>query len=155
VKLRDQLGRFLSPPAVADSDFYARVLEVVDAASTLRVAPRDDPRWAELRKAGYGEEGIDQVREFGSARGLSDPIEAMHAYEAQHPVPTMFVTPCSRFEGLNATRPAKVSDDVTQLLSGTVNENQWTDRVIAATLQELRSPDPSPVLHLVTAGFGG
>jgi hypothetical protein len=144
---RDQLGRF-----AAGDDFFVKVMQHVDAATLSKASPKADPRLGELRKAGFTPEGIDQVREFGSARGLTDPIEAMHAYEAQHPVPTMVVTPRSRFQGLNVARPARVPD-MAELLANS-NDDRWLDNAIGETLKEMRSqPDPNPVLSLLTVGF--
>jgi hypothetical protein len=151
VKLRDQLGRF-----VADGDFFVRVMAHVDSASAQRASPKNHPGLKELRRQGFTDEGIDQVLAYGGEHGLTDPIEAMHAYQAAYPPPEPVLTRGGRWDGLVVRPEPDISDDLTALLVSGGNDEQWTSRAVSQTLRRVRraEQDDSGPLHLLTAGFG-
>lgn len=138
---RDDLGRY-----TATIDWR----NIAALVGELRKAP--DRRLEALRKAGYTPDGIDQILAYGADHGIADPLLAAQRYEAEFPMPTAVAGSGGRWDGLNAVKPLPVPD-MSELLAGG-NDEQWTNRAVAATLRELRSPaDPSPILNLLTAGF--
>ena len=91
---------------------------------------------ADLRKQGWRESGLKQVREFAETHGIADLTIAADAFERRNPQPG----PVESRPGWNLfSGPTEEDTFVKDQMQAMGNDDSRLDREIAATLAEIRS----------------
>ena len=128
--LHEKMDNFL---AAQEADRVRREEEAKIAAFSQTWAQQE----AQLRRDGWRQSGIEQVRAFAETNGIADLTIAADAFERRNPQPG----PAESRPGWNLfSGPAEVEDTfVKDQMQAQGNDDSRLDREIAATLAEVRA----------------
>lgn len=94
--------------------------------------------FAQLRRDGYTQEGLAEVRKIMDEKGILDPAIAAAYFEKLHPPPTV-VTPVGAIGSWNFTDTSDGSDDVKKLLETQGRSEPLADKMAMAALADVRN----------------
>ena len=94
--------------------------------------------FAALRRDGYTQEGLAEVRKIMDEKGILDPAIAAAYFEKLHPPPTV-VTPVGAIGAWNFTDTPEGDSDVKKLLETQGRSEALSDKMAMAALADVRN----------------
>lgn len=142
-----KMDEFMAAQNVAEAARQKKFDEFMEAQAAERAQNEDDKRisafqqtWAdqeaELRREGWRQSGLEQVRQFAETNGIANLKIAADAFERRNPQPG----PVESRPGWNLfTGPTEEDTFVKDQMQAQGNDDSRLDREIAATLAEIRA----------------
>lgn len=145
--INDRFEKFTTAAQEAQTARDKRMDDFLAAQDAARLQAEEDKKvaafqstWeqqeAKLRRDGWRESGLKQVREFAETNGIVNLEIAADAFERRNPQPG----PVESRPGWNLfTGPTEEDTFVKDQMAGMGNDDSRLDREIAATLAEIRA----------------
>lgn len=145
--ISDKFDKFATEAAERDTARQQKMDEFLAAQEAARLQAEEDKRiasfqqtWTQqedtLRKQGWRQSGLDQVKAFAETNGIADLTIAADAFERRNPQPG----PVESRPGWNLfTGPQEEDTFVPDQMKAQGNDDARLDREIAATLAEVRA----------------